>query len=223
LKHWLAAIAPADRALIVTGLRDLAVRGGEYDIEYRRQARDGSRSTIHSRARSIGPVSASGVFALTGVEQRVDAQSGGDERLAGVMKAIIDSNDCPVYAVDSALRLLCSNGAFRTMLGHNQERALATLADCVLLAPHSWPWQKVLENVRRALRGERRIEETQVHDVSGLELWYDMTYNPVLSPDGEVAGVAVSGVNVTARKITGNRQPEPVGPMLPIADPTADL
>ena len=214
VKQWLATVARHDRAAVAAALRDLTARGGEYDIEYSRLAHDAGPVTIRSRARSVGPISASGVYAVAGVEQRVDTSVHAHDRIASVMQAIIDSSDCPVFAVDCHWCVTWSNGAFRTMLGSRHTGAGTSLVDYALLVPDACRWQQVFESLRRALRGERRIEETLVHGVNGRARWYDLTYNPVLNAEGKVTGVAVSGIDVSARRIADDREQLPADPAL---------
>lgn len=201
LKRWLSLVAPADRALVVKSLRVAAAEGGEFEIQYRRYDEYGHAQCIRSRGRRMATGSKD-TWVLIGLEQRWEEiqYAVHDGLNKSVLQAVVDSSECPVYAIDRNFRLICSNGAFRTTLGRGLLSPTASIEDLCARLVDATHRQRVAENLRRALRGERRAAEAQVISEDGSSLWYDFTYNPVRSEGDEVLGVVVFAVDVTARR-----------------------
>lgn len=204
LRHWLALVVPEDRERFLDRLRRLRSGAQSFECEYRLTGAGKYPRTMRSRAKLGGAPAIDGAESsavLIGTE--LDVTRSDTERehrnAMDALTSIIESSECPTYAVDRRLRLICANRAFRETFelheGAIEGRELRALF------PETPLRRSVLRNIRRALSGERRIEAIELlRAASGVRRWLDMSYNPIASESGEIIGAVVFTAEISANK-----------------------
>ena len=119
--------------------------------------------------------------------------------LRATLRAFADSDDDPVFSVDSSYRYTSFNAAHvATMkrlydidieLGHS-------FLDCLTVPEDR---RRAQANLERALRGERLVMTELVGDETLARHCLEITHEPIRA-DGEVIGVAVRARDVTDRQ-----------------------
>ena len=197
-RQWFAAIAPADRPRVAGALHQLFRNGGEYDLVYHTTRLETGQRAIRSRARRTKVNGAACV--IVGVEQEISTppERGTDERQFAFLRAIADNSGARVVAVDRGMNIVFANSAFRTLFNGRTVDHIDSEALAVCL-PIEAQRRSVLDNLRRAMRGQRCAETVEVCVNAGARCRYDFTYSPAYGPEGSPIGAVASGVELPAR------------------------
>ena len=123
-----------------------------------------------------------------------------DQERRATLKAVLESTDFPIFAVD---RAFCYTGFNRAHA--NVMKALygvdiqlgARLAECQTVAQD---WEITKKNLERALQGETVWESALSGDEVKSRRYFEVTHNPVRTDTGDIVGVSVFARDVTQRK-----------------------
>ena len=115
------------------------------------------------------------------------------------LRAIFDSTDQSIMLVDPDFRLLaCNKAAQQVAIGLlNTEMHIG---DPILWYITPQDHAAFRQHFIEALTGKRQIVEKLIQGRSPDPDWWEFSYNPILLPDGTVAGVTLLSRNITARK-----------------------
>ncbi len=187
LRNWLRVIHRDDRARVMEALTQLAVRGGEYSLQYRLQTGAVDRA-IQSTACASARDGA--LTVITGVDRDVTdlaAHGESERRQVRLLRALSECVELPAFALDTHGNLLWFNTPF---LGFLRPFGVAIAPGQPLeeAFPEGTLRRHLRRNLRRALHGERRVEEILLHSETN-ERRCDFTFNPVRDDNGDVTAV----------------------------------
>ena len=114
------------------------------------------------------------------------------------LSTIIENSDEGIILLDRACRLVAFNAVFAE--GTRARRGLEPkpgMAFVETVSPESAPF--LLERVREGLAGQRVSFEVESQS-PGERRWFEVRIRPVVTREGEVAGVVYTGRDVTERK-----------------------
>ena len=184
-------LATGETTAIGTRLELTALRadGSEFPIELAVSALDSAG----------GSSFAASIRDTTDVTERIKAQQQALDSRSLLLKVI---NTAPVVllAFDREGKTTLVEGHALTRLGLDSE-AIGTLQVFDLVRESPEP----RAHFRRALAGESSAGE--VH-VASLDVWFDVSYEPLLSPAGQVLGVSVFAIDITDRVRAGRAREE---------------
>lgn len=117
-----------------------------------------------------------------------------------ILQGIIESNNSPIFSVDSKYCYTCFNKAHQNTMKalYGAEIALGGNIFGYLTKPEERLKTKI--NLDRTLGGERFFEEFSAGDDLSKRQYCEITYNPILDEDGNVVGAAVFARDRTAHK-----------------------
>ncbi len=115
------------------------------------------------------------------------------------LKALIENTEDSIWSVDRDYRVITINtpmlhsfGVAYGRLLHPGDSILENLPDSLRL---TWA-----ARYTRALMGERFVVEDSIEMREGVYSSYEVAYNPIMSSEGDVTGVACVSRDITARK-----------------------
>jgi PAS domain-containing protein len=191
VQQYLGCVHPEDRARVMTAMRATISSNVDYIVEYRRA---GTTRVIRSRGTLVRSSEPGSPLVLAGVDQDVTQEYQRDQqqrRDALMLKSILESCDTPVYAVDRQLCYITFNQAYLAMLPDGDRREVGAGGDVLSSIGDAVRRKHVSDHLRRALRGERQVEEIRTHDRSQASARREIVYSPMFGPSREVIGVAV--------------------------------
>jgi PAS domain-containing protein len=192
VQQYLNAVHQDDQARVLTAMRATISSNVDYIVEYRRA--DISR-IIRSRGTLIRGGSAGMPLVLAGIDEDVTQEYQRDQqqrRESLLLRSIVDSSESPVYAVDRQLCFVAFNRAYLNAQSDADRREIAVGADVLSSIGDTSRRKQVAENLRRALKGERRVEDVRAAPgCSETNSRREVVYSPMLGLSHEVVGVAV--------------------------------
>jgi len=166
--------------------------------------RDGHEVIIDSAVRYMRDV-AGQVIGMVGINRDVTAR---EEAVAALrrseanLRAFFESAPEAHYLLDRDYRILAFNHVTAEQIRAVWQREVAE-GDSILPYVNPADRDAFIANYQRCLRGETLRYERAVTYPSGQSSWYELAYTPISHrTDGEITGVAFSGLDVTARKQT---------------------
>jgi len=166
--------------------------------------RDGHEITIESAVRHLRDA-AGHVIGLVGINRDVTARVEAEaalRRSAANLRAFFESAPEAHYLLDRDYRILAFNHVTAAQIRAVWQREVAE-GDSILSYVNPTNRDLFIEHYQRCLRGETLRYERAVAYPSGQTAWYELAYTPISHrTDGEITGVAFSGLDVTARKQT---------------------
>lgn len=191
VQQYLGGVHPEDRARVLTAMRATISSNVDYIVEYRRA---GTTRVIRSRGTLVRSNEPGSPLVLAGVDQDVTQEYQRDQQLrcdALMLRSILESSDSPVYAVDRQLRFITFNRAYLAMLPDSDRSEVGAGGDVLSSIGDLARRKHIAENLRRALQGERRVEEIRMRGRSPASVRCEIVYSPMFGQSCEVIGVAV--------------------------------
>lgn len=191
VQHYLEGVHLDDRARVMTAMRATISSNVDYIVEYRKA---GTTRIIRSRGTLLRGGRSGSSLVLAGIDQDVTQEYQRDQqqrREAQLLKSIIDTHEAPVYAVDRQLCFVGFNAAYITAQTEADRHKITLGVDVLSVVSDTARRKQVAEHLRRALKGEQRIEDIRAHDHSTGSFRRELVYSPMLGTANEVIGVAV--------------------------------
>lgn len=161
-------------------------------MEYRRT---GTSRIVRSRGTLIRAGGPGSPWVLAGIDQDSTQEYQRDQqqrRESLMLKSILESNESPVYAVDRQLCFVSFNRAYLNAQPEADRTEISMGSDVLGSISDTNRRKQVAENLRRALKGERRIEDIQAaQDAPQTSVRREIVYSPMFGLAREVIGVAV--------------------------------
>ncbi|MEJ0036561.1 MAG: hypothetical protein WDO68_10810 [Gammaproteobacteria bacterium] len=203
LQNFLKPLTASHRAAFLDGMTRMVEQGGELETSYElKLPRSGSRVML-ARATMLSDSRESSARRLYGVEMDYTSGIAGPSmpfQKAGILHALAEAIDGPVYAVDRKLRYTYFSPACALLVRqlYSMEPSLGEEAH---FCTHPSKWRKVMNaNMHRALGGQRVAQEFPAEgDASWQGQYYELTYAPVVTDIG-VEGVIVFGMDISRWK-----------------------
>jgi two-component system sensor histidine kinase UhpB len=208
-RFWSDNVHPEDRARVHEAYARMFAdpesrTPTSYDIEYRRQARDGSWVWVVDRGMSVsqeqGERYATGMFWDTTRRKRMQEQlRESEERFRQLAEHI---NDVFFLTDVDGRQIFYVSPTFEKLWGYS--------ADALYREPGSWlriVYEKDRQRVRRAVRTRRSHtpfdQEFRIRRPNGVIRWVRMRGFPIYDSNGQMHRLAGIAVDVTARKEAG--------------------
>jgi PAS domain-containing protein len=203
--EWFDSIHREDRPAVIDALKRLIVDGRTYTIEYRLADRSGR--TFCSRGQVLPP-EAGAKLSISGIERDVTEAVRRDrqqrEQLC-LQRALAECYELPAFAVDRQLRLQWFNPLFaaliRELWGYGPE---VDTAIAQIFQP-AGEGRRIVQTLRQSLLGKRRVAELALTTPDGDRRRYDVTYNPIQDPAGEILGVVAVAAGMAAKGVMDRR------------------
>ena len=198
---WRQLVHPDDFARIETERDGAIAKRRPFQMEYRIILGSGEIRWISARGRAHYDEAGAAVRVI-GMNQDITERKLAEEALRDEranMLALIENTDDSIWSVDADYCLIMGNSTFRQsarkVLGHEYvvgEFLLSSAVPDVV----SNEWRSYYD---RALRGEQFHMETQQW-ITDSSRWMEYRFNPIRTGTGDIAGVTVSGRDITERK-----------------------
>ncbi len=130
--------------------------------------------------------------------QRVESDLAGQLAL---LRAVLDSSDAAMFAVDRQLRYVAFNRAhaLSTKDLYGGEAAIGASLEAVLSGAGA-DRARIHGNLTRVLAGEPLVEEAEHGGEGRPRRWLAVSYNPVRARDGRVTGAVVVAQDISERR-----------------------
>ncbi|HVM31915.1 MAG TPA: PAS domain S-box protein, partial [bacterium] len=201
-KNSFELIHPEDAPAVAQALRDLFESPGlERRVEFRFKHKNGSWRVLEGAARSqayASPALRGIVVHYRDLTESKEAQEV-LRRSEGNLKAIFNNSSQFICLMDKEARLVAFNekaSLNSVFLGGQALTPGKSLLDYV---PASFQ-EVVRERLDKTLGGKTLRVESQVAGPDGQDHWYEVTYNPVYGPTGQVSGVCLMSSCIDERK-----------------------
>jgi len=165
------------------------------------QTRDGHRPAIDTTVRPLEDAAGTVLGLVTICRQAVLSAKGEEAIRASEanFRSFFESATQPLYLVDPSWRVMAFNRAAATEQLKSQGHQIGVGDDArTLVNPTSRA--QFEESFAQCLRGEAVRMERRIEFPSGQVAWFELAYTPVRTTEGEILGVAFSGLDVTAHK-----------------------
>jgi PAS domain S-box-containing protein len=116
------------------------------------------------------------------------------------LKGIINSTDNPIFSVDDEYRYTSFNQAHSMVMMALYGVDIEVGKSILDYHPFAEDREQALENLGRALRGEKVTVESYAGSEGGRQSFFEIVHNPITDEDGQVIGVAVFAKDLTASK-----------------------
>ena len=198
---WLTLISPDDSYKVRQSLSALAYDGTAFDIEYAlTTGSKGQRRTV--RSRGWRTQFDDGVFTLLGTEQIIaEAQPNEHEfhQAVGLFKSLFEESDWLACIVDPQLRLQYGNLAFQSLLGGKSTVGEFSGAKLPQVIREIGARRAITVNIRYALLGQRRAQVIELEIPDAQRRWFDLSFFPLKSADGQCVGTSIIGTALAAK------------------------
>ncbi|MCU0429764.1 MAG: PAS domain S-box protein [Cytophagaceae bacterium] len=172
-------------------------------LEYRLRTKDkhyewvNNRHLIVERNENKEPLKV--LLNVTIITERKQAEQALIESESKLTSLIENTSDL-VWSIDTSYSLTASNSAFKNLIRNNYQIEL-TNGDNLIASIKDIEKDGWLELHKSALKGKRVTAEFSWFSETRENLFYEITYNPIMDSLGEVIGVSVFARDITQRKL----------------------
>ncbi len=191
---------PDDKEKVQSAYMTLILEPKMKPLEMRFLKKDGSYFWIELTATTLSDEKGNitGIIASTReISDRKKAESELMEYKA-IMSALLENSSDSIWSIDKNFHLIGFNNSFfdSTKLFYGTEPFIGMPILNHLGVEGQKRWSILYE---RVLNGERFSEETNEESL-GVQLYFDVSFNPIIINNNEVVGAAIFARNITSRK-----------------------
>jgi len=128
------------------------------------------------------------------LKKQLDSATHNERRL----QLLIDSLPARISYVDRDERYILVNSQYEKAFEQSRNQLVGQKKEKILGTHH---YERAQNYIKSALAGERVTYEVTFSDSRGNTRWLDVSYVPDISPQGEVNGFYVLGIDITEKKL----------------------